>query len=450
MSELEPNASVTVGGELRERFESTRNAGFGLSSPAHNDYLLHRASVFADLRRGDKLRGLVEVVAGFASGWKGSPPPTQDDPLDLLQAYAEPSIPLASGMLALRAGRQELSLGSSRLVSIRESPNIRRAFDGVRTTWTRGEGRSLDAFLVLPVSPEDGIFDDASAADRQFWGVYATRPAGRFLAIDAYYLGLDQADAVFAQGQARERRNTVGVRAFGERDAWDWNVEGAWQWGSFGDSSIRAWTISVDAGFELSNVRLSPRLGLKVDAISGDRDIHDGTLGTFNPLFPKLPYFSEANLATPANLFDVQPSVRLTLSDRVSFQRELQRVAQARRGRRVLRAAARTRRGDVDDANATHRFAGDLARRMADHDTARARGDLRPLRAPLRRAGGRRARGQFFRSLDTVGLLRSGDTKVSPNTFGECRESPAPALIRLRAGLVGQTRIETSISKEQG
>ena len=178
MSEIEPNASVTVGGELRERYESTRNAGFGLSSPAHNDYLLHRASVFADLRRGDKLRGLVEVVAGFASGWKGSPPPTQDDPLDLLQAYVEPSIPLARGKLAVRAGRQELSLGSSRLVSIRESPNIRRAFDGVRTTWTRGEGRSLDAFLVLPVSPEDGIFDDASAADRQFWGVYATRPVG--------------------------------------------------------------------------------------------------------------------------------------------------------------------------------------------------------------------------------------------------------------------------------
>ena len=206
-------------------------------------------------------------------------------------------------------------------MSIRESPNIRRAFDGVRATWTRGEGRRLNVFLVRPVVPEDGVFDDASSADQRFWGVYATRPIGGIDAIgmDAYYLGLDRADAIFAQGEARERRQTVGVRVFGEREGWDWNVEGAWQWGSFGDASIRAWTVSVDAGFEFSDVRLSPRVGLKVDAISGDRDLHDAELGTFNPLFPKLPYFSEANLATPANLFDAQPSVRLALSDRVSF-----------------------------------------------------------------------------------------------------------------------------------
>ena len=40
---------------------------------------------------------------------------------------------------------------------------------------------------------------------------------------------------------------------------------------------------------------------------------------TFNPLFPKLPYFSEANLATPANLLDIQPSVTLSLTNRLSL-----------------------------------------------------------------------------------------------------------------------------------
>jgi hypothetical protein len=251
----------------------------------------------------------------------GEAPPTQDDPLDLLQAYLEPSFLLENGRVALRAGRQELSLGSSRLVSIRESPNIRRAFDGVRATWTRGDRRSLNVFVVRPTVPEHGTFDDASSAEQRFWGVYATRPIGALEAIgvDAYYLGLDRADAMFAQGQARERRHTVGARAFGQHVRWDWNVEAAWQWGSFDAASIRAWTMSVDAGFEFTGVRLSPRVGLKVDAISGDRDLSDARLGTFNPLFPKLPYFSEANLATPANLFDVQPNVRLALSDRVSF-----------------------------------------------------------------------------------------------------------------------------------
>jgi hypothetical protein len=320
-AEAESSWSFDIGGELRERFESSRNPVFGLPTPAEDNYLLHRAVLSVDVRNSDRLRGFVELVGGFTSGWSGSPPPTQDDPLDLLQAYIEPSISLGSDQLAVRVGRQELSLGASRLVSVREGPNIRRAFDGVRATWTRGKDRTASAFFVRPVFPEAGVFDDRSSADQRFWGFYATWPVPAFegLGIDAYYLGLDRADAVFAQGGARELRHTVGVRAFGERGGWDWNIEAAWQWGSFGDSSIRAWTVSVDAGFELSDVPLSPRLGLKADAISGDQDPHDRELGTFNPLFPRLPYFSEANLATPANLLDVQPNVHLALADGLSL-----------------------------------------------------------------------------------------------------------------------------------
>ena len=40
---------------------------------------------------------------------------------------------------------------------------------------------------------------------------------------------------------------------------------------------------------------------------------------TFNPLYPKLPYFSEANLATPANLLDVQPNLRLSPAARMNL-----------------------------------------------------------------------------------------------------------------------------------
>jgi len=313
--------SFDVGGQLRERFESSHNPGFGLAAPADNDYLLHRADVFFDLEPGDELRARVELVGGFTSGWPGTPPPTQDDPLDLLQAYVEPSMRVVNGRLAVRVGREELALGSSRLVSIRESPNIRRAFDGVRAIWTRGEGRSVTAFFVRPVFPQDGTFDDRSSSEQRFAGLYSTRPIGGLegVGVDYYYLRLDRANALFAQGVAREHRHTVGARGFGKRDAWDWNVEGAWQWGSFGEASIRAWTLSVDAGFTFADWPLSPRLGIKVDEISGDRDLHDAKLGTFNPLFPRLPYFSEANLATPANLRDLQPSVRLRLSERLTL-----------------------------------------------------------------------------------------------------------------------------------
>lgn len=43
---------------------------------------------------------------------------------------------LPGEQLAVRVGRQELKLGSSRLASVRESPNVRRTFDGIRVSWT--------------------------------------------------------------------------------------------------------------------------------------------------------------------------------------------------------------------------------------------------------------------------------------------------------------------------
>lgn len=304
--------SLHAEGQLRERFESSNNPVFGLEAPPQSDYLLHRVMVLGELRHEDSFRAVAELVGGFTSGWSGPPAATQDNPLDALQAFAELSRPQGDGRLAMRLGRQELKLGSSRLVSVREAPNVHRSFDGVRATWSR-PGAVVDVFALRPVFPEDGIFDDKSASAQAFWGVYATFsnvvPSWSF---DTYYLGLDRDDAEFAQGVEHEIRHTVGVRAFGGSEPFDWNLEAAWQWGTFGAAKIRAWTVSADVGYTLAELPLQPRFGLKADIISGDDNLHDGTLRTFNPLFPRLPYFSEANLATPANLIDMQPGVSLS------------------------------------------------------------------------------------------------------------------------------------------
>jgi hypothetical protein len=214
----------------------------------------------------------------------------------------------------VRAGRQEMSFGSSRLVSVRESPNIRRAFDGVRAAWIASPDARIDAFFVQPVLPLSGVFDDKPDPDQAFWGVYGTSPVAGIPALkaDLYYLGLNRDNAMFAQGIANEHRHTLGARLFGKANDFDWNVEGAYQFGQFGTADINAWTVSANLGYTFQGVPFSPRIGLNADVISGDRKLHDGTLGTFNPLFPKLPYFSEANLAAPANLIDVQPNLTVT------------------------------------------------------------------------------------------------------------------------------------------
>jgi len=302
--------TLGLSGEARERFESSRDPVFGLSPSGDDDYLLHRLLLTADARNVEGFSAQVQIVSGLTSGWEGQAPPTQDDSVDLLQGFIEQSFSVRDGDLLVRAGRQELSLGSSRLISVRESPNMRRAFDGVRASWSLHSGGRVDAFALRPVSPERSEFNDSSASAQTFWGLYGTTnvPGIKGLQADLYYLGLRREDAVFTQGRATEQRHSLGFRLFGARDHADWNFEGVWQWGSFGDASIRAWTLSADLGYRWADSPLRPRLGIKMDAISGDRNPADRRLGTFNPLFPKLPYFSEANVATPANLLDVQPS----------------------------------------------------------------------------------------------------------------------------------------------
>ena len=85
---------------------------------------------------------------------------------------------------------------------------------------------------------------------------------------------------------------------------------------------------------------LQPRLGLKADIASGDGNLHDRRLGTFNALFPKSAYFSEASLLAPANLMDLQPTLSLRLHDAVTTELGVQMAWKHRRADAVYTTPA--------------------------------------------------------------------------------------------------------------
>jgi hypothetical protein len=109
------------------------------------------------------------------------------------QAFFEVTLRASTrGKLTLRVGRQEMMFGSSRLVSVREGPNIHQTFDGARLSWLWRDWQ-IDGFATKAVQTNTGLFDDSPDHGRSFWGVYAVRPfrmlpKGR---IDLYYLGID-------------------------------------------------------------------------------------------------------------------------------------------------------------------------------------------------------------------------------------------------------------------
>jgi Alginate export len=211
--------------------------------------------------------------------------------------------------------------GSQRLISVRDGPNVRRTFDAVRVL-TTFDGWRVDGFFARPVETDFGVFDDGGDADAQFWGIYGAGPlydpAG--MKLDLYYLGLDQPNAAFDQGTADELRHSIGARLFGKVASTDYNFEGVWQWGRFGDGSIGAWTLASDTGYTFEAAPTMPRIALRANVSSGDDDPNDDDLGTFNPLYPRGNYFGEAATLGPLNLVDLHPMLRFHFPKAVSLE----------------------------------------------------------------------------------------------------------------------------------
>jgi hypothetical protein len=313
---------LSLGGDVRERFERYENNRWNPASPDKDGYLLQRYLLHADLHMGESVRVFGQLQSSLEDWRAGGPRATDEDRADVHQLFGDLRLWSGDGddSVILRLGRQEMLYGSQRLVSVRESPNIRRSFDAVRVL-TRFGDWSVDGFLSRPVEDDRGSFDDWGDDHTSFWGVYTTHPIPSIKGakFDLYYLGLRRPDAEFVQGTADEVRHSVGSRVFGTRDGWDYNFEGVLQFGTFGDADILAWTLASDTGYTFRSAAMTPRVGLRADVISGDGRAGDGQLGTFNPLFPRGAYFGEIAVIGPGNLVDLHPSLDLHLSEHVKL-----------------------------------------------------------------------------------------------------------------------------------
>lgn len=308
---------LSLGGELRERYEHLKGYTY---NPGTDDILLHRLMLSADVHAGSSFRAFVQLSNLMQAGRDGGSIATDENQFDIQQAFADVSTALDEGARAtLRGGRQEMIYGSGRLVAVREGPNARRSFEGGRAMY-RSAGFDLDGFLVQPVLISPFAFDDKRDKGTTFWGLYGVARYAPAQGLDVYYLGIDADRAAYAAGRGSELRHTIGTRIWGAESGFDYNIETLYQFGEFRDLTISAWGASMDTGWTLASLPLSPRLGLKANIESGDRNRNDGKLGTFNPLFPNHAYFSEAAVGAPMNDIDIQPNITFRLAEGVTLR----------------------------------------------------------------------------------------------------------------------------------
>ena len=306
---------MRLGGQFRTRWDHYTNNGW---TEETDQYYSQRISVHASVHAGSHFRLFGELYHGFTSSEDRL---FQDDEIDTHQLFLE-WVPheRAGHSLSIRAGRQELSLGISRLVGIRDGPNIRRAFDMGRIYYQQDNGFSVNALYGEEVNPRFDAFDNVSHLfeeegnrNPRIWSLYLQGLSPWLVGVlDAYYIGFHAEASAFNDVVGKETRHSIGVRSSSRPGKhFSYNTELIYQFGRLSGNTIRAYNVETDWKYSFDDAFWKLKAGVKLDWSSGDRKAGDGTVHTFNPLFVNPGIYSLAGVNTPANLTSFHPNVTL-------------------------------------------------------------------------------------------------------------------------------------------
>lgn len=291
------NGSISFGGSYRGQYEYFNNEEFSFSPNRENGWYLQRILLHTDISLNENLRIFGELGSSIVSG-KEELGPVDRDELYFNQFF----LSYQFENIQVNIGRENLQLGSRRLLDPREGPNVRRSFDHLSMTISKGE-KEVRVFAGSPVVLQDGIFDNNDFENEEWlWGTYLSKIFAGNFNVDTYYLGSHYGEATYALGTEEELRHSLGVRVWKNAGTWQYDNEAIVQFGSFGDQDIFAWTISFNLKNQLNDKH---QIGVKTELISGTTT--DNTLGTFNPLYPRGAYFGRVARFGPANLIDIHP-----------------------------------------------------------------------------------------------------------------------------------------------
>ena len=310
LSDDDPARYVSFGITLRERYEHNDAPRFGTTGVGTVDSLIHRLELHADVHLSERVRFFVQVENALAPGL-GRPGPADANKLDLRLAFVDGRLDAGDGLIKWRVGRQEMAFDLQRFISVRDGPNVRQAYDAIWGDYERGDWR-LSAFVSRPVQYRDAsAFDDVSNRHLAYGGVRVQRQAvagGEFSATLSEYRN---DDARFPAAAGEERRRNLDLRWVGDARGFDWDIEGMRQQGRLGGRAVEAWALGALGGYTFAAVAWTPRLGVQIDAASGDRDPRDGRVGTFNPMFPNGYYVTLSGYTGYSNFIHFKPSLTL-------------------------------------------------------------------------------------------------------------------------------------------
>ncbi|MEE8314882.1 MAG: alginate export family protein, partial [Myxococcota bacterium] len=219
-----------------------------------------------------------------------------------------------SGMpYTLRIGRQQLDLGSERMVSSLDWENTSRVFDGVLLSMGSTDDWTLDIFATRAVAVRPSNFNDWEKTgnryvDSDFHGLYYSN--WKMLSNtrwDAYLFLRDQDDI-------DDKVWTIGTRTESNWGLWDGSFEFAYQTGDFGtgiglpDLDHRAWMLNLGFGYQPEWMANS-RIGLAYSWATGDGNALDSDHDTFDATYPStFDHYGQMNFFSLQNMRNLELS----------------------------------------------------------------------------------------------------------------------------------------------
>ncbi len=296
---------LSFGGSWRFQYESFINEQFQNSQDQDNLWYLNRVMLYAHLKVKDKFQLFAEINSSLI-GNKENKSPVDKDELSINQLFLNYRL---FNNWSVTVGRQNLKLGSGRLVDAREGPNVRRSFDLAQLYYHK-KRFSATTFFAIPVQPKSYVFDNEFLSfNETFSAIYTTTRFNNSSALDTYIFYQKDNGVIYNNLQGSERRSSFGLRYFGSINSLKFNNEVVYQFGSMENQNISAWTISLQLENKTKVHNHFYNLGIKSEIISGDRNKNDNTLNTFDALYPRGAYFGRVARFGPSNLIDIHPYI---------------------------------------------------------------------------------------------------------------------------------------------
>lgn len=316
---------VTIGGEVRERYEFRDNTDFNADATDTLSFIASRIRLHLNYEVTSDIVAFIQIQDARLFGGEVSTV-SNDNLLDLHQGYVTVK---NLGTASLTVGRQEMFFGDHRLVGHFGWNNIGRSFDGLRVAYVatplRVDFWGVSTKTYGTNTGASPTFAPSNREAQQFYGVYGSVKTG-VAVMEPYLMYLrDTGNAtptlITAPAATGQSRTTLGLRVDGKaaNESIDFTGEAAYQTGTMEartvgvttspESDISAYAMVLKAGYTVP-VAMKPRIGIEYDRASGDQDRTDDQFETFENLFPtNHPLYGFMDLMGWRNMQDMRLSV---------------------------------------------------------------------------------------------------------------------------------------------